>query len=69
MIEELRSINKKLLKVYKDDKIIYRRHKLIEKILNEKDAFLKMDVEMSFAVLKDLGIKEEYLEKVYMELI
>ena len=64
MINELRIINNKLKEETPDKKYI-----LIDKILKDDKCFFKMDIETSYAILRDLKIKEEDLQKVYEALI
>ncbi len=42
---------------------------LIKKILNTDNAFLKMNIETSYSILRDLGIEERDLRRTYLELI
>lgn len=46
-----------------------KKHLLIKKILEDKKCFFKMKITSSYQLLRDLKIKEEYLEKIYKELI
>ena len=45
------------------------KYELIKKILNEKDCFLKMNIEYAYAILRDLKIPEDQIRNVYLELI
>ena len=69
MIEKLREINNKLIKLNSDDEKKLKKHKIIQKILNDDKWFFKMEIEYAYAILRDLGINEKDLKKVYMELI
>mgnify|MGYP004550313749 FL=1 len=69
MIEKLRNINEKLIKLNKNNKDEYEKQVLISKLLKENDCFLKIDVEYAYAILRDLGIDEKDLKRVYYELI
>ena len=42
---------------------------LLKEILNEDKFIFKIDIETAYAILRDLTINEEDLEKVYSELI
>ena len=42
---------------------------IIEEILNKDDCFLNMSIEYAYAILRDLGVSEEKLKSVYLELI
>ena len=69
MVEKLKELNEKLINNYQNDSINLEKHKLIEQILNEDKFIFKIDIETAYAILRDLTIKEEDLEKVYTELI
>ena len=56
---------KKYLKSW--DKL--EKYKLIKEILNKDDCFLNMNIEYAYAILRDLGVSEEKLKDVYLELI
>lgn len=68
MLEKLREINNKIINKETDKKNL-KKHKLIEKLLNDNFIFFKIDIEYAYAILRDLGIKEENLKDIYMELI
>ena len=69
MVEKLRELNEKLINNYQDDPVNLEKQKLIKEILNEDKFIFKIDIETAYAILRDLTIKEEDLEKVYSELI
>lgn len=69
MIEKLKEINDKLIELNKDNKEELKKQILIKKILEEKDCFLKMNIEYAYAVLRDLKFSEDEIKKVYMQLI
>lgn len=69
MIDKLKNINEKLIKLNKNDKDEYEKQILISKLLKEDDCFLKIDIEYAYSILRDLGIDEKNLKKVYYELI
>lgn len=69
MVEKLRELNEKLINNYQDDSVNLEKQKLIKEILNEDKFIFKIDIETAYAILRDLTIKEEDLEKVYSELI
>lgn len=69
MIEKLQILTNKLIQANKNDEKNLQKFKLIEKILSDKHCFLKIDIEYAFAILRDLGIKEENLKNIYKELI
>ena len=68
MIEKLRKINEGLLILNKNNEQ-KEKYELIKKILKDDKCFFKMDMETSYALLRDLEIKEKDLEKIYKELI
>lgn len=69
MIEKLKSINKKLIDLNKNNDKELKKQLLIKKILKEKDCFLKISIEDAYSILRDLKISEEDLKKVYIKLI
>ena len=69
MIEKLKSINKKLIDLNKNNDKELKKQLLIKKILEEKDCFLKVSIEDAYSILRDLKISEEDLKKVYIKLI
>ncbi len=69
ILNKLRSINDSLIMLNKDNDKELEKQKLIKKILNRDDCFLRMDVEVAFALLASLQIKKDLIEDVYLELI
>lgn len=69
MIENLIVINNRLIKEYENNEEKQKRHLLIKKILETKNIFYKMKIEMAYSILRDLKIKEENIKSVYMNLI
>ncbi len=69
MIEKLKVINDKYLEMYKENPDKLKKYQLIGKILNEKDCFLKMNIEYAYAILRDLKIPEDKIKEVYLQLI
>ncbi len=69
MIEKLKVINDKLIELNTNNEKELKKHKLIKKILNDDKCFFKMEIKYAYSILRDLGIKEQDLKKVYMELI
>ena len=69
MIEKLKSINEKLINLNKNNDEELKKQLLLKKILEEKDCFLKINIEHAYSILRDLKIPEEDLKKVYIELI
>ncbi len=69
MIEKLKIINEKCIETYKSNSNALKKYEIIKKILNEKDCFLKMNIEYAYAILRDLKIPEDQIKNVYLELI
>lgn len=69
MIDVLKLRVNKLIEENKDNKKILEKYKLIKEILNKDDCFLNMSIEYAYAILRDLGVSEEKLKSVYLELI
>ena len=63
MIEELKNINEKYIEEYKENPKELKKYEIIKKILNEKDCFLKMNIEYAYAILRDLKIYTEKIKK------
>lgn len=45
------------------------KYTIIECILINESAFFTIDVDLSLTILRDLGVKEDDLKKVYLKLI
>lgn len=69
MIEKLKILNNKLKEASIGSESELRKYLLIEKILEEENSFLKMDIEVAYALLRDLKIPEEKIKELYLELI
>lgn len=69
MLDKLKEINNLMIKTNSDNDKILRKHLLINKILEDKNCFLKMDIKYAYSILRDLQIKEENLKDVYCQLI
>lgn len=69
MIEELKKINERLL--LENDNNINEKEKylIIKKILNKEKAFLKMNIEYAYGILRDLNVPEESLKNIYFQLL
>ena len=68
MLEKLIEINNIIINQTNDEKK-KEKHLLIKKILDYKQCFLKMDIETSYALLRELNIPENDLKSVYSNLI
>lgn len=64
MLEKLRILNKKMIEKSSSEKYL-----VIDKILADDKCFFKMSVEEAYAILRDLGIEDENIRKVYLELV
>ena len=69
MIDVLKVRVNKLIEGNKDSKEKLEKYKLIKEILNKDDCFLNMNIEYAYAILRDLGVPEEKIKSVYLELI
>ncbi len=69
MIDVLKLRVNKLIEENKDSKEILEKYNLIKEILNKDDCFLNMSIGYAYAILRDLGVPEEKLKSVYLELI
>lgn len=69
MIDKLKEINSKLIEINKNNENELKKQRLIEKILMEKNCFLKMSIEDAYAILRDLRIPDDELKNVYFNLI
>lgn len=68
MLEKLIEINDNIINQTTDEEK-KKKHILIKKILGDKQCFLKMDIETSYALLRELNVSEESLKKIYSNLI
>lgn len=69
MIEELKRINERLL-LENDNNIKEKeKHLIIKKILNKEKAFLKMNIEYAYGILRDLNVPEENIKNIYFQLL
>ena len=69
MIEQLRMIAIRLMQEKKDSPEEVKKYQLIEEMLKNNQCFFELDIETSYAILRDLGFKEDDLQKVYSLLI
>ena len=69
MIEELKRINERLI-LENDNNIKEKeKHLIIKKILNKEKAFLKMNIEYAYGILRDLNVPEENIKNIYFQLL
>ncbi|MEI3529453.1 MAG: hypothetical protein V8Q75_00065 [Bacilli bacterium] len=69
MIGKIRKLNQQLLQNNVNNPRELNKQKLIEKILSEKNCFLKMSIEDAYSILRDLKIPEDQIKDVYFNLI
>lgn len=69
MIEKLKQINNKLIEISINNPEELKKQKLIKKMLEEKNCFLKMNIEQAYSILKDLNIPNNEIKDVYFNLI
>ena len=62
-------LNEKFIEAYKGDENNTKKYLAIKKILSYENCFLNMNIESAYAILRDLGIAEEDLKKIYLSLI
>lgn len=70
VLDKLRSLNQKLIEKYhkeKDDKN-ETIQKIISRLLKDEDCFFKVSIEQAFTILRELNIKKEDFEKIYLQL-
>ena len=68
MLEKLKEINVKIIEQCSDDEE-KSKQLLIQKILDEDNCFMKMNVDVAYALLRELNIDESMLKDTYLELI
>lgn len=69
MIDKIKRMNQQLLQINANNPSELNKQKLIEKILSEKNCFLKMSIEDAYSILRDLKIPEDQIHNVYFNLI
>jgi hypothetical protein len=68
MLEKLVQVNNNIINQTNDEEK-KKKHLLIKKILDDKQCFLKMDIETSYALLRELNVPEESIKNIYFNLI
>ena len=68
MLDKLRKITEIMINKNKNSKEL-EKYILIQKILNDNNCFLKIDIETAYSILRDLNFEEEELNNIYKELI
>ena len=72
MIAELRKKNEELLKKYEGKFEFAQDHTrqiIIKEMLTDKNVFKEIEMEVAYAILKDLEVKSDMLDLVYLKLI
>lgn len=69
MLEELKNITEKLILENDINSKEKDKYLLIRKILNQKEAFLNMNIEYAYAILRDLKIPEDNIKNTYIKLL
>ena len=68
MLEKLVEVNNNIINQTNDEEK-KKKHLLIKKILDDKQCFFKMDIETSYALLRELNVPEENIKNIYFNLI
>lgn len=68
MLEKLVQVNNNIINQTNDEEK-KKKHILIKKILDDKQCFFKMDIETSYAILRELNVPEESIKNIYSNLI
>lgn len=69
MIEKLKIITEKYIRVNQNNPRELKKFELIKRILNTQDCFMYMSIEQAYGILRDLEIPENELKNVYVQLI
>ena len=69
MVEQLKEINNKYIEIYNNNPKELEKHIMIKEMLEKKDIFLNLEIEIAYSILRDLGIPEEELKNVYVKLL
>ena len=69
IIDELRKINDKLISINKDNPDELNKQLLIKRILKEDNPFHKINIELSYSILRDLRVPEDKIKTIYMDII
>lgn len=69
MINSLKLINENNIINNQNNPQELKKYLLIKDILNQDDCFNNMPIEYAYSILKDLGIKDDELQKTYINLI
>lgn len=69
MIDKLKIVAEKCICANQNNPEQQHKYRLIKEILDQRDCFLKMNINYAYSILRDLQIPEENLKNVYMQLI
>lgn len=69
MLDKLRLISQNFLELNINNEVNYNKYRLINNILCNNNCFFEMDIKTAYSILRDLGIEENELKNVYMDLI
>ena len=69
MIEKLKIITEKYIRVNQHNPRELKKFELIKRILNTQDCFMNMTIERAYGILRDLEIPENELKNIYVQLI
>lgn len=69
MIEKLKIITEKYIRVNQNNPRELKKFELIKRILNTQDCFMNMTIEQAYEILRDLEIPENELKNIYVQLI
>ena len=69
MIEKLKIITEKYIRVNQNNPRELKKFELIKRILNPQDCFMNMTIEQAYGILRDLEIPENELKNIYVQLI
>ncbi len=68
MLEKLIEVNNQIINQTEDEEK-KKKHLIIKKILDDKHCFLKMNIETSYALLRELNVSEDNIKSIYSILI
>lgn len=68
-ISELRMMNDAMIKYLNSIGKNTERNEIIKNILQENECFNKISKENAYIILKDIGISNEKIESVYLNLV
>lgn len=69
MLKELKTINERLISIYKNSPNDLKKQILIKEILQDSNCFFNIDIAIAYQILRDLKFPEDKIKEVYLELI